>query len=114
MIDGVLEVHRPPLAVGQPPVVEELQHHVQHFRMRFLDLVEQDNGVGAAPDRLGELTGLLIADVSGRRANQPRHRVLLLVFGHVDADHRMLVVEQELGEGARKLGLAHARRDRGT
>ena len=29
---------------------------------------------------------------------------------HVDADHRPLVVEQEVGERARELGLADARR----
>src|SRR2546422_6911135 len=30
------------------------------------------------------------------------------VLGHVDADHRPLVVEEELGERAGQLGLAHA------
>ena len=34
--------------------------------------------------------------------------MLLHVLGHVDADHRPLVVEEELGEGPRQLGLAHA------
>src|SRR6185503_13125402 len=106
--DGVLEVHRASLAVGQPPVVEQLQHDVQHFGMRFLDLVEQDHGVGAPADGLGELPRLLVADISRRRADQPRDRVLLLVLRHVDADHRLLVVEEELGEGARQLGLADA------
>ena len=33
----------------------------------------------------------------------------LLVFGHVDADHRLLVVKEELGQRPRQLGLAHAR-----
>ena len=78
--------------------------------MRLLDLVEQDDGVRAPADGLGELTGLVVADVSGRRADHPRHGVLLLVLRHVDADHRVLVVEQELGERARQLGLADAGR----
>ena len=65
---------------------------------------------GPAAHRFGELAGLLVADVAGRRADQPRHRVLLLILGHVDADHRVLVVEQELGERARQLGLADAGR----
>src|SRR6187399_2027236 len=34
----------------------------------------------------------------------------LLILAHVDANHRALVVEQELGEGARRLGLTDARR----
>ena len=65
---------------------------------------------GPPPHRLGELAGLVVADVAGRRADQPRDRVLLLVLGHVDADHRVLVVEQELGQRPRQLGLADAGR----
>src|SRR5690348_10877851 len=52
---------------------------------------------------------LLVPDVAGRRADQPRHGVALLVLAHVDPDHRPLVVEQELGERPRELGLADAR-----
>ena len=100
----------PPLAVGQPPVVEQLQQDVQHLGVRLLDLVEQHDGVGTAPDRFGQLAGLVVADISGRRADHPRHRVLLLVLGHVDPHHRLLVVEQELGQRARQLGLADAGR----
>ena len=108
--DGVLEVDRAALAVGQAPVVEQLEQDVQHLRVRFLDLVEQDDGIGPPAHRLGELAGFVVADVSGRRADQARHRVLLLVLGHVDPDHRLLVVEQELGQRPRQLGLAHAGR----
>lgn len=38
--DGVAEVHRAALAVGQPSVVEELQQGVEHVRMRLFDFVE--------------------------------------------------------------------------
>ena len=65
---------------------------------------------GPPPDGFGQLAALLVADVAGRRADQARDGVLLLVLGHVDADHRLLVVEQELGERARQLGLADAGR----
>ncbi len=104
--DGVLEIDRAALAVCEPAVIKQLQQDVEHFRMRFLDFVEQNDGVRPAPDRFGELAGLLVADVAGRRADQPRHGVLLLILGHVDPDHRVLVVEQELGKRARQLGLA--------
>ena len=58
--------------------------------------------------RLGELAAFLVADVAGRRADQPGDAVLFHVFRHVDADHRPLVVEEELGEGLGQLGLADA------
>ena len=53
MMTVVPEVHHPALAVGQPAVVENLEQHVEHVRMRLLDLVEQDHAVraGGAPPR---------------------------------------------------------------
>ena len=46
--------------------------------------------VRAPAHGLGELAALLVADVAGRRADEPRDGVLLHVLGHVDADHRVL------------------------
>ena len=66
--------------------------------------------VRAPAHRLGELAALLVADVAGRRADEPRDGVLLHVLGHVDPDHRVLRVEHELGQRARQLGLADAGR----
>jgi len=76
--------------------------------MGLLDLVEQDHPVGSAPHRLGELAAFLVADVAGRRAEHPADGVPLLVFAHVDAHQRVLVVEQELGQRLGQLGLADA------
>ena len=85
---GVLEVDGAALAVGHAAVVEHLQQHVEHVRVRLLDLVEQDHAVGLAAHRLGQVAALLVADVARRRADQPRDRVLLHELGHVDADQR--------------------------
>ena len=108
--DRVAEVDRAPLGVGQPAVLQDLQQDVEDVRVRLLDLVEQQHAVRLAAHGLGELAALVVADVAGRRADEPRHGVLLHVLGHVDAHHRVLVAEQELGERARQLGLADARR----
>jgi hypothetical protein len=59
---------------------------------------------------LGELTALFVADVARRRADQLRHRVLLHVLGHVEANQRVVAAEQEVRERARKLRLSDARR----
>ena len=64
--------------------------------------------VGPAAHRLGELPALVVADVARRRADEPGDGVLLHVLGHVDADHRVLVVEEELGQRLGRLGLPHA------
>ena len=74
--------------------------------MRLLDLVEEDHRVRAPAHGFGELTAFLVADVAGRRADQPRDGVSLLVLRHVEPHDRAVVVEHELGERPRKLGLA--------
>ena len=104
----VAEVHRAALAVGETAVVQHLEQHVEHVRVRLLDLVEEDDRVGPAAHRLRELAALVVAHVAGGRADEPSHRVLFHVLRHVDADHRPLVVEEELGERPRQLRLAHA------
>ncbi len=107
---GVAEIDRAALPVGQPPVVEHLQQDVEHVRMRLLDLVEQHDLIGPPPHRFGERAAFVIADIAGRSADQPRHRMLLHVLRHVDANERRLVVEQELRQGLGQLGLADAGR----
>ena len=78
--------------------------------VRLLDLVEQKHCVRAPPHGLGQLPALLVAHVAGRRADEPRDRVPLLVLGHVEPDHRSLVVEHELRQRPCELGLADAGR----
>lgn len=90
----------------KPAVVEDLEQDVEDVVVGLLDLVQQDDGVRAAADRLRQLAALLVADIAGRRADQPRDAVLLAVLRHVDTDHRPLVVEEEVRERLGQLGLA--------
>jgi hypothetical protein len=52
------------LGVGEAAVLEDLQEHVEHVRVRLLDLVEEDDAVGLAADGLGELASFSVADVA--------------------------------------------------
>ena len=104
----VLEVHGTALTIGQTAIVEDLQQHVEYFRIGFLHLIEQHHRVWAAAYGLGELAALLVADVARRGADQARHGGLFHVFAHVDAHHGLLVVEQEVRERRGQFGLAHA------
>jgi len=108
--DGVAEVDRAALAVGEPPVVEHLQESVEDVGVGLLDLVEEDDRVWPPAHGLGQLAALVVADVARGRADQAGHRVLLHVLRHVEAHERVLVVEQELGERSGELGLADAGR----
>src|SRR2546428_142259 len=99
----VLEVDRAAVAIGETPVVEDLQEDVEDVGVRLLDLVEQEHGVRTPADRLRELTALLESDVPGRRADEASDGVLLHVLGHVETDQGLLIVEKKLG--ARDLAL---------
>jgi len=90
---GVAEVHRPPLSVGQPPVVENLEKEVEHGGVSFLYLIQQDHAKGLAAYPLGELAALAVAHVARRRAGQPRDGEVCGVLGHVQADQPLLVAE---------------------
>ena len=59
--DGVAEVHRSTVAVGQSTVVQDLQQRVEDLRVRLLDLVEEDHLVRPTSHRFGQLTALVEA-----------------------------------------------------
>ena len=97
-----------PEAVGQPAIVEHLEEHVEHVAVRLLHLVQQDHGVRPPSHGLREQSPLLVADVPRGRADQTGNGVLLHELAHVDPHHRVLVVEQHLGERLAELRLPHA------
>ena len=106
--DGILEVHGAALPVGEPSVIQNLQQNVEHVVMRLFDFVEQDDAVRTAPNRFRELAAFIIPHISGGRADQARHGVLLLILRHIDADHGALVVEKVFGQGPGQLGFTDA------
>src|SRR6185312_5414829 len=108
--DGVLEVHRATLRIREPPVIQDLQQYVEHIGVRLFDLVEEHYRIRTPPNRFRELPAFLESNVAWRRADQSRDGVLLHVLRHVDARHRLFVVEQKLRKCARSLGLSHPRR----
>ena len=98
------------LAVGQPPVVQNLQKQVEHFGMRFFDLIEQDQTVRPMAHHFRELASFVVTHIARRRTDEPARGMALHIFRHVDADQRFLIVEHEFGERAGELGLSDAGR----
>src|SRR5699024_11902568 len=92
--DGVAEVDRAPLAIGEASVVEDLQEQVERIRVRLLDLVEEDDRIRTPTDLLGQLTGLVVADIDGRGTDETRDRVTVSDFGHSEPDDGRFVAEQ--------------------
>ena len=107
--DGVAEVHRTALAVGQPSVVEELQQGVEHVRMRLFDFVEQDDAVGLAAHGFGQLAAFVVPHIAGRRTDEPRHGMLFHILAHVEAHDVLFAVKERFGQRLAQLRLAHTR-----
>ena len=106
--DGVFKVDLAAVRVGHLAVVENLQQDVQHIRVRLLDLVEENNGVGLAANFFGQLTGLVIADVARRGADETRDGVLLHKLRHIETNERVGRIEKVGGKLLDQLRLAHA------
>ena len=93
--------------VRQLAVIHHLQKNIEKIGMRLFNFVEQQHAVRVLIDRVGEQSALVEADIAGRSANQPTHRVTLHIFGHVESDQ--LNAERD-GELTRGLRLADAGR----
>ena len=75
--------------------------------MSLLYLIEKHYRIWLAAHCLGELTTLIIANVSRRRTDESAHAVLLLILTHIDTSHHGLVVEQIVGQGFGELCLTY-------
>ena len=78
--------------------------------MRFLDFIEQYDGVGLTAYGFRQLTAFIVSYISRRRSYQTGNTVLLLIFTHVDTRHHRFIVKQELGECLGKFRLTYAGR----
>ena len=96
--DGVAEVDDTTLAIGQPTIIEHLQEERNKLPSSFLDFINENDGVGFATNVLGELTALVMADVSRWSTNETGDRVLLRVFRTIDTDHSVRGVKENGGE----------------
>ena len=103
--DGVREVDRSPLRIVDAALVEDLQEDVHDIGMCLFDLVEEDDGVRFPADLFGQLTGLVVTDVTGRRADDPGDAELLHELGHVETDEGLGRIEELVGQLLDEFGL---------
>ena len=108
--DRVGEVDGASASVGEAALVEDAEEALEHVAVRLFDLVEEDHLIGTAAHRLGELTAGVVTDVAGRRANEARDGMRLGILREIETRHRVGGVEEALGDGLGRLGLADAGR----
>ena len=51
-------------------VIENLEKDVEYIRMRFFNLIKENNRVHFASDFLGEISCFVVSDISGRRPDE--------------------------------------------
>jgi hypothetical protein len=103
--DRVAEIGRPPAAIRQAPVIEDLQEQVPDGGVRLLELVEQEHREGLHPDLVHQRH---LRRVGLRLANDPSDRIRVRQFAHVEPDQPRRVAEDERREGLGHLGLPGA------
>src|SRR5690554_999419 len=91
--DRVAEVHAATARIRQLALFHDLKQHVKGFRVGLFDFVEDDNAVRTATNGLGQLTGVLITDIAGRRTDQTSDRVPLHELAHVKLDERVFAAK---------------------
>ncbi len=70
--------------------------------------VSEAGAVARALSRKRKDAAERLAESIGRELSQQGDRMLLHVFGHVDAQQRTLIVEKKLGKGASQFSFSHA------
>ena len=106
--DRVAEIHPPTFAIGQVAIFQHLQQQIERVGVGFFDFVEQHHAVWAATHRIGQLAAFAIADVAGRRTDQPRRVETFLKLRHINLDQGFFRAEHKLGQRFRQQCFAYA------
>src|SRR5581483_10654083 len=70
---------------------------------------EEHDRIVPAPYGFRQIAAFLVTDVSRRRADQARYRMLLHEFRHVEPDHGLLIIEEKLGQRPAEFRFTNAR-----
>src|SRR5699024_1796263 len=80
--DRIFKAHCPSLGVCEMSVIQDLKECIPYIRMRFLDLIKEDNAVWFSRHHLRALSALVIASISRWGSDQLGDGILLYLFGH--------------------------------
>ena len=87
--NGILKAYISAVGIGYLALVQYLEQDIHYIGVSLFNLVEQDYGIWLSADALSQLSRLVIADISGRRADYLGNAVLLHVLRHIKPDKRI-------------------------
>ena len=62
--------------------------------MCLFHFIKEDHAVRLSANGLCQLSAFFIAHIAGRRADQPGHRKLFHILGHIDPDQIVFIIKQ--------------------
>ena len=86
------------LAIGDTAIIHELQEDSENFLCGLLNLVEEQDREWATTQVFSKLATGVMANVSRGCTDHTAERVALLIFRHVEPDHCLWIIEEELGK----------------
>ena len=58
------KAYNPALPICKATIIEDLKEDVPDIRMRFLNLIQEDNTIGALANRFSKLTTIFMTDLA--------------------------------------------------
>src|SRR6185437_7621750 len=99
------EMREPSVWIGQASFIEYIHEHVEYFRGRLLDLVQQDDAKRLSAHAANERTGLTPPVERGAgRPQQPIGGARAGIFAHIQPNHSILLLAMPENEIRNRFG----------
>ena len=86
------------MRIGKNTVVEDLQENIEYLGVSLFDFIEEHYGIRFSSYFFGELSALVEAYVTGRRAYEFGYADFIHILGHIHSYHKAFVTEHCLGK----------------
>ena len=104
----IAEDRQSALAVGQPPILQNLQQQIVKIRVCLFYLIKDHHAHWVFFHRLSQDAPFLTPHITGGRPDKPGNTVRLPVFAHIQLDDILLTAKQRFAQCVAQLGLAHS------
>src|SRR5690606_40766719 len=81
---GVAKINVPAFSIFNRALIKQVVEHILNARVSFFYLIQQNDGLGLATGRLGQVAAFAIAYVAGRGTERHGALIPLLELRHVD------------------------------
>ncbi|GCO45740.1 hypothetical protein ExPCM14_03708 [Escherichia coli] len=106
--NDIFTVNQAAFTVCHLALVKRLVEQVEYIRVRFFYFIEQHHRVRFLANRFGQYAAFTVADITRRRAHQPRNGVFLLELRHIDGGQVLTSAIEQFRQLQDGFGFTHA------